>query len=164
MSIEAIGVLVTGIVSVATAVGSFVYARTRDATVAFWKEQAANISKSSKEAVVSITQERDDWKARHEADRLEIHGIREQWNHDRIELERLRAETNFSPIESKLNVFMDGQNKVNAGLMDRLDKVTDAQNRMAETFAEQTKTFVDTLERLVPELRKEQIEEQEKPI
>lgn len=150
---ESLGILLTGVASVATAVGSFVYARTRDATVRFYKEQ-----------VKDVTTEKDHWKGRHEADRQEIHDIRDRWNQDRLELERLRVETNFSPVEAKLTAFMEvqskhveSQNQFNAKLVDRLDE-------MGRTHKQQTDTFIKIMERLVPPLTADQIKEQEEPL
>lgn len=155
---------ISAIVVSAFAVGSFVYAKTRDAMVAFYKTQADKAASDAQASVDAITKEKDHWQSRHEDDRKELHGMREQWNYDKLELERLRTETNFTPIESKLNAFMDGQNRVNEGIVNRLDEMSKSNRAMAQTFGEQTATFIKVMERLVPALSDEEQKKQEEPL
>lgn len=160
MSPEIIGALVVA----AAGACSMVYARTRDVMVNFYKNQAEKTVSDAQSSIELITKERDYWQNRHEEDRKEIHAMREQWNYDKLELERLRTETNFTPIEAKLNAFMEGQNRVNEGIVNRLDEMSKSNKAMAQTFGEQTSTFIKVMERLVPALSPEEQEEQDKPI
>lgn len=115
------------------------------------------------------------WKDRHDADRDEIHTINAEhmatmstmqanWEDDKIELAKLRASTDFGPVDAKLTVFMDAQNKerieqarMNEALINRIDSASAAQDR-------QTKVFIQILEKLVPGVSREEIEQQEQPL
>lgn len=164
MSPELVGLAITAGFGIALSVGTAVYAKTRDVMVAFYKNQAESAIADAKDSVEAITKDRDNWQGRHESDRKEIHAMREQWNYDKLELERLRAETNFTPIDTKLNAFMEGQNRVNNGLMDRMDKMTLAQIEMTESFKRQSDIFVSVVQRLVPALTIEEEKKQEEPL
>lgn len=164
MSPDIVGLAITAGFGLALSVGAGVYAKTRDVMVAFYKNQADRAMSEAQSSVEAITKEKDYWHERHEDDRKEIHAMREQWNYDKLELERLRAETNFTPIDTKLNAFMEGQNRVNNGLMDRMDKMTEAQIEMTQSFQRQSDIFVSVVKRLVPALTKEEMQEQEEPL
>lgn len=171
MSPELVGLAITGGLGLAMAIGAGAYAKTRDVMVTFFRDQAKSAQESAKESVEGITKEKDYWQGRHEDDRKEIHGMREQWNYDKLELERLRAETNFTPIDAKLTAFIEGQNRfnigvmeINKGIMDRMDNMAKAQTEMTESFKRQGDIFVAVVQRLVPALAAEEAKHQEEPL
>lgn len=170
MSLDVIGLAITA-GGIALSVGAGVYAKTRDVMVAFYKNQADRAMSEAQSSVEAVTKEKDYWHERHEDDRKEIHAMREQWNYDKLELERLRAETNFTPIDTKLTAFIEGQNRfnsgvmeINKGMMDRMDNMAKAQTEMTESFKRQGEIFVSVVQRLVPALTAEEEKKQEEPL
>lgn len=171
MSPDIVGLAITAGFGLALSVGAGVYAKTRDVMVAFYKNQADRAMSEAQSSVEAITKEKDYWHERHEDDRKEIHAMREQWNYDKLELERLRAETNFTPIDTKLTAFIEGQNRfnsgvmeINKGMMDRMDNMAKAQTEMTESFKRQGEIFVSVVQRLVPALTAEEEKKQEEPL
>lgn len=146
MTADGVLLVVGGISGTAITVGFAVWGMSKDKFIAMYKRDADR-----------ALAERDEWKGKYEDRAQEIHDIRDAWNDDRVDLERLKAETNFAPIEKKLNDFIESQTQLNFQLLDSLKK-------FAETQQEQATMFRICMEKLVPTLSKEIQEEQQKEL
>lgn len=153
MSPETIFAIITG----ASSVGFGVYAA---------------LSKESLKAAKDAAQE---WKDKNTASREEIHALRadlnaqlltmrDQWEDDKIELAKLRQQTNFDPVNQRLTSHIESQGKFNEALVNRLDKMADTHDRQFESQKMQNDAIIQIMERLVPIVSDEERHNQDEPI